>query len=138
MTMSLTALVTWVLTAGGGFAMLGIWLSRGGARHPGASRFPPTLVFGHAALATVGLVLWIAALVTGGRSVAWAAVGLALLAAVLGFGLLVRWIPVRRGEGGESAEKHFPLAVVIAHGVFAVATVVLVLLTALAAPAAGV
>jgi hypothetical protein len=138
MTMSLTALVTWVLTAGGGFVMLGIWLSRGGARRPGASRFPPTLVFGHTALAAVGLVLWIAAIVTGGRSVAWAAVMLAALAAMLGFGLLLHWIPVRRGDGGDPAESHFPLGVVIAHGVFAVATVVLVLLTALTAQAGGV
>lgn len=129
--MSLAALVAWVLTAGGGFVMLGIWLSRGGARRPGASRFPPTLVFGHAALAAVGLVLWIAALVTGGASVALAAVVLAALAAVLGVGLFARWIPARRGDDGDPAEKHFPLAVVIAHGVFAVATVVLVVLTTL-------
>ena len=135
--MAIAALVTWVLTAGGGFVMLGIWLSRGGVRRPGTSRFPPALVFGHFALAALGLILWIAALVTGSGGVAWTALALALLAAVLGFGLLARWVPVRRSADTEPAEKHFPLPVVIAHGVFAVATVVLVLLAALAVPSVG-
>ncbi|MFH7341156.1 hypothetical protein [Streptomyces sp. KHY 26] len=61
--------------------------------------------------------------------------------------MLARWIPVYRdrattqapvaatassGAGGTvPAERHFPVAVVLAHGLFAVATLVLVLLTAL-------
>jgi manganese efflux pump family protein len=137
MNMAIAALVTWVLTAGGGFVMLGMWLSRGGARRPGATRFPSALIFGHFALAAIGLILWIAALITGSQGVAWTALALALLAAVLGFGMLARWVPARRSAGDEPVEKHFPVPVVIAHGVFAVATVVLVLLAALAVPSVG-
>ncbi|MFD3498127.1 hypothetical protein [Streptomyces sp. NPDC058678] len=37
--MDIAALLTWVATALGGFYMLGIWLSRGGARG-GGSRSP--------------------------------------------------------------------------------------------------
>ena len=135
--MSFAALVTWVLTAAGGFVMLGTWLARGGARRPRSSRFPPALVFGHFAFAAVGLIVWIAVLITGSQGLAWAALVLVVLAAVLGLGLFARWVPVRRGEGHESPERHFPLPVVVGHGVFAVATVVLVLLTALVVPAGG-
>jgi hypothetical protein len=57
--MEVAALVTWVITALGGFVLLGTWLSRGGmrARDAGASRFPPGLILGHFLLAATGLVL---------------------------------------------------------------------------------
>ena len=135
--MSLAALVTWILTAAGGFVLLGTWLARGGTRRPRTSRFPPALVFGHFGVAAAGLVVWIIALLTTSRTSVWVALVLVLLAAVLGFGLLARWIPVRRSANGEPPEKHFAVPVVVAHGVFAVATVVLVLLTALGVAAGG-
>ncbi len=42
--MGIAALVTWLLTAVGGFVMLGIWIARGSRR---TSRFSPGLIFGH-------------------------------------------------------------------------------------------
>ncbi|MCW7940618.1 hypothetical protein AAW14_00755 [Streptomyces hygroscopicus] len=136
--MALAALITWLVTALGGFYMLGIWISRGGARQQqtgGASRLPVPVVFGHFALAAAGLVVWIIYLVTDKAALAWTAFGLLVPVALLGFTMLARWLPVRGAPSGagdaESAERHFPVPVVVAHGLFAVATVVIVLLTAL-------
>jgi hypothetical protein len=145
--MGIAALITWLLTAVGGFYMLSVWIAKGGPRRPSTSRFPVPLVFGHFALAVIGLVLWIIYLITDTDALAWAAFILLLPVALLGFTMLVRWIPSYRahtdmeatvpgagvgiGAGQVPAEKHFPVAVVAGHGLFAVVTVVLVLLTAL-------
>ena len=138
--MDIAALVTWLVTALGGFFMLGIWISRGGPRRQegGGSRLPAPFVFGHFLLAAAGLVVWIVYLVAGGRGLAWTAFGLLVPVALLGFAMFARWVPVYRehaaGLGGGAqapAERHFPVPVVLAHGLFAVVTVVLVLLTAL-------
>ncbi|MGW0480362.1 hypothetical protein [Nonomuraea sp. NPDC003214] len=126
--MSTTALVTWVVTALGGFFMLGRWLSR--RRGDASGRFPVPVVSGHFLLAAAGLVVWIAYLVTGATALAWAALVILVPVALLGFVLLARWIPAR---GTAAPEAAIPVAVVVAHGVFAVATLVLVLLTAVAA-----
>ncbi|MGW0177113.1 hypothetical protein ACWDUM_25085 [Rhodococcus sp. NPDC003322] len=140
--MGVAALVTWLLTAVGGFYMLATWIAKGGSRQPHGSHFPPALIFGHFALAVIGLIVWIVYLVADKDAVAWIAFVLLIPVALLGFAMLVRWIPTYRaaaGAGGvppataaqDPAEKHFPVAVVAGHGVFAVVTVVLVLLTAL-------
>ena len=135
--MDIAALVTWVLTALGGFVMLGTWISRGGHRQPSDSRFPPALIFGHFALAATGLVIWIIYVAVDSDALAWIAFVLLLPVALLGFTMFVRWLPTRRSAttpataGGDPAEAHFPLPVVIGHGLLAVVTLVLVLLTAL-------
>jgi hypothetical protein len=136
--MDIAALITWLITALGGFYMLGTWISRGGVRG-GTSHLPVPVVFGHFALAAIGLVVWIIYLVADKEVLAWTAFGLLVPVALLGFTMLARWIPTHRGRaaapagGGQSvpAERYFPVPVVAGHGVFAVATVVLVLLTAL-------
>ncbi len=79
-------------------------------------------------------MVWIVYLVTDNRALAWTAFGLLVPVALLGFTLFARWLPARRAAvGGDQAppEGHFPVPVVAAHGVLAVATVILVLLTAL-------
>jgi hypothetical protein len=146
--MHIAALITWVVTALGGFYLLGTWIQRGGIRQQqsGTSRLPAPVVFGHFALAAIGLVVWIIYVVADKSVLAWTSFGLLLPVALLGFVMLARWIPVyrdrsaagapvpspARGTGGTvPAERHFPLAVVLAHGLFAVVTLVLVLLTAL-------
>ncbi|TGB17395.1 hypothetical protein E4099_03620 [Streptomyces palmae] len=126
--------------------MLGTWIRRGGIRQQqtGTSRLPAPVVFGHFALAAIGLVVWIIYLVADKDALAWTAFGLLLPVALLGFVMLARWIPVYReratagapagargAEGAVPAERHFPVPVVLAHGLLAVATLVLVLLTAL-------
>ncbi|MCF3173797.1 hypothetical protein IPZ61_10785 [Streptomyces sioyaensis] len=140
--MDIAALITWVVTALGGFYMLGTWLSRGGAK-AGTSRLPVPVLFGHFALAAVGLVVWIGYVLTDKDVLAWTAFGLLVPVALLGFTMLARWIPVHRaraaaaaaaaaaGQQSGPAEGYFPVPVVVGHGLFAVVTVVLVLLTAL-------
>ncbi|MFF8373834.1 hypothetical protein ACF05W_34250 [Streptomyces lydicus] len=136
--MDIAALITWVITALGGFYMLGTWLARGGAK-AGNSRLPVPVIFGHFALAAVGLVVWIIYVITDKDALAWTAFGLLVPVALLGFAMLARWLPVYRarsaaaaaGQQSEPAERYFPVAVVAGHGLFAVVTVVLVLLTAL-------
>lgn len=156
--MDVAALVTWLVTAVGGFVLLGTWLARGGARTPartsvaanavrdtaGAAGLPvtaptrlrPPLVFGHALLAVAGLVVWVLYLAGGSGSLAWTAFVLLVPVALLGFTMVARWVQAgdhRRPttSGAPRPESHFPLAVVAGHGLFAVVTVVLVLLTAL-------
>jgi hypothetical protein len=146
--MAVAALVAWVVTALGGFVMLARWISNGGLRQQreGATRFPAGLVFGHFGLAAAGLLLWIAYLLLNTRTLAWLAFVALLPVALAGFVLLARWSQGRRrtavgvapgrsagGTAAAPAEQTLPVAVVVAHGVFAVATVVLVLLGALAA-----
>ncbi|MEU1461494.1 hypothetical protein ABZ467_12525 [Streptomyces sp. NPDC005727] len=144
--MDIAALITWVVTALGGFYMLGTWIQRGGLRQQrtGTSRLPAPVVLGHFALAAIGLVVWIIYLVADRTALAWTSFGLLLPVALLGFVMLARWLPVHRAGAGAQpaaagraaeatvpAERHFPVPVVLAHGLFAVATLVLVLLTAL-------
>jgi uncharacterized membrane protein len=126
--MAIAALITWLVTAVGGFVMLGIWISRGGHRPGSGSRLAPGLVFGHFALAVIGLVLWIIYLVVDSDALAWVAFVLLLPVALLGFTMLARWIPARRSG---TAESRFPVAVVAGHGLFAATTLVLALLAAL-------
>jgi hypothetical protein len=142
--MGIAALITWVITALGGSILLWTWLSRGGLRdrQAGTSRFPPALILGHFLLAAVGLVLWIVYLVTDSGAVAWVAFAGLLVVAVLGFTMLAVWlqgrrVPVAADPGGtaptRAPEQHFPVVVVVLHGLLAATTLVLVLLTALSA-----
>jgi hypothetical protein len=141
--MDIAALVTWVLTAIGGFAMLGMWISRGGHRASSRSRLAPGLIFGHLGLAAAGLVLWIIYVLADAAVIGWIALVLLVPVAVLGFTMLARWIPTYRtaraaapagvGRATEAAgeappERAFPVPVVGAHGVLAVVTVLLALL----------
>jgi manganese efflux pump family protein len=136
--MEIAALVTWIVAALGGFALLGMWLRGGGSSGTAgaASRFRPPLIFGHFLLAAIGLVLWIIYLVNDSDGLAWTATVVILVVAVLGFTMFGRWVAgggLRRGAEADAAppEQHFPVALVIGHGLFAATTVVLVLLTVL-------
>lgn len=130
--MSIAALIAWIVTAGGGFVLLGTWLARGGTRD---SRLPSPVVFGHFAVAAAGLVLWIVYLVADTAMLAWIAFALLIVVALLGFAMFARWLPTYRARAtatGGPAERSFPVVVVGAHGLVAVVTVVLVLLAAVA------
>ncbi|MCW2900750.1 MAG: hypothetical protein JWO67_3015 [Streptosporangiaceae bacterium] len=150
--MSIAALITWLITALGGFYLLGTWLARGGVRQQQTktTRFPAPVILGHFLLAAAGLVVWIIYVAADTKALAWAAFIILLPVALLGFTMLARWIPLYRAgtpahtvravgsttattaqEPAVPAERSFPLPVVIGHGLFAVLTLVLVLLTAL-------
>jgi len=141
--MAIAALIAWIVTAAGGFYLLATWIRKGGHRRAAgaSSNFPPALIFGHFALAAIGLIVWIVFVVTATKAFAWTSFGLLVVIALLGFAMLIRWLPAYRarvGAGGKvtealvggPAERHFPVAVVAGHGVLAVTTVVLVLLAA--------
>jgi hypothetical protein len=140
--MEVAALIAWVITALGGFILLGTWISRGGTRQrdAGASRFPPGLIFGHFLLAATGLVLWIVYLAADSAALAWVCFAILVVVALLGFTMAARWLQDRRAPvaaGGQASarppEQHFPVPVVVLHGLLAATTLVLVLLAALGA-----
>jgi hypothetical protein len=125
-----------------------------------ASRLPIPVILAHVGLAVTGLVVWVAYLLLDRPVLAWTAVGILVGIALLGLAMFARWIPVYRmadddvrvpvgatvgatagaTAGGPlagrsprelPAEGSFPLLIVLAHGAFAVSTVVLVVLSAL-------
>lgn len=131
--MEIAALVTWIVAALGGFGMLGMWL-RGGGGGSG-TRLRPPLIFGHGLLAAAGLVIWIIYLANDAEGLAWTAFVIIAVVAVLGFTMFARWLAgggLGRDTGADAPpEQHFPIALVFGHGLFAAATLVLVLLAAL-------
>ena len=145
--MSIAALVTWLITAGFGFFMLIRWATRGGLRKvDGAgTHLPPVRVFTHFGLAAAGLIVWIIYLITGNTTLAWIAAADLVLVAIIGAVMARQWAKdgraamaaatagaVRSDAGGvDLAEQHIPRPPVALHGLFAVSTLVLVLLTAL-------
>ena len=138
--MKWAALVAWVLTAGGGFVLLTIWLARGGMRQgrEGGGRIKPPLILSHFLLAATGLVIWIVYLVDDKKAIAWIAFAILAVVALLGWTMFAIWWRRRQARGAVAeavspdtpAEQRFPVPIVALHGVLAVTTVVLVFLTA--------
>jgi hypothetical protein len=139
--MKWAALVTWLLTAGGGFVLLSIWLARGGMQQQreAGNRIRPPLIISHFLLAAAGLVLWIVYVAVDKDALAWIAFAGLVVVALLGFTMFAIWLRRRRAAGAAAdtrsadvpAEQHFPIAVVGLHGLLAATTLVLVLLTAI-------
>jgi hypothetical protein len=139
--MKWAALILWLLTAGGGFIMLGLWLRHGGMRQTRetGTRIRPPLIFSHFLLAATGLVLWIIYLANGSDALKWIAFALLLVVALLGFTMLAIWMSRRQAArtttasasetGRLPAEQHFPISIVTLHGIAAATTLVLVFLT---------
>jgi hypothetical protein len=137
--MKWAALAAWVATAGLGLVLFVIWFVRGGVAQQGRAgrgRIRPQVLSPHAGLAVVGLAIWIAYVATDRSGLAWAALGVLALVALLGATMLTTWLGQRREtaatrtDGQRPAESHFPSLVVAGHGLLAVATVVLVTLAA--------
>jgi hypothetical protein len=144
--MRFIALLVWFITALWGLYMLAVWLIENDAtrQEHTASRLPLPVILSHVTLAVSGLVVWVLYLLIDRSELAWAAVGILVAIATLGFAMFARWIPVYRtpiAAGGPQdgmlpvqeipAEGNFPLVIVVAHGAFAVSTLILVVLTAL-------
>jgi hypothetical protein len=135
--MEWAALITWVATAGFGFSLLLIWVARGGMTQRAGIR--PFLILSHFLLAATGLVIWIAYLATDNDALAWIAFVILAVVALLGWTMFAIWYQRRKSRGAVAeaidpatpAEQHFPVPVIAVHGVLAVTTVLLVLLTAL-------
>lgn len=135
--MEWAALISWIVTAAGGFVLLAIWFGRGGMQQREGARIRPALILSHFGLAAIGLVLWIVYVINDSETLAWIAFAMLLVVAVLGGTMFAIWWRRRQlgagavAEGAEPAEQHFPVPVVALHGLLAVTTIVLVLLSAL-------
>lgn len=127
------ALVAWILAAAAGWYLLAVWLANGGLRQQATkvTRFPSAVVLAHPLFAVFGLIVWILYIATQRQAYAWSAFGTLVVAAMLGFLMLTRWLVGRGGRHARGAEQAFPAVAVLVHGLVAVATFVLVLLTAL-------
>jgi hypothetical protein len=128
--MDWAALITWVLTAAGGFVLLVIWLKNGGMNQQEGGRIRSARILTHFALAAIGLVLWIVFVASGSSALAWTAFALLLVVALIGFSMLALWLAQRSRREVAAAEQRFPVAVVGLHGVLAATTLVLVFLAA--------
>lgn len=135
--MEWAALIAWIVTAGGGFYLLTIWLSRGGMRQQREAglRIRPPLILGHFLIAATGLVLWIIYVASDSDTLAWVAFALLVVVALLGWTMFAIWYQRRqrgpaREAAGVPAEQNFPVPVVALHGLLAVTTVLLVFLAA--------
>lgn len=95
-------------------------------------------------LAATGLVVWIIYIATDSDALAWVALVLLAVVALLGFTMFAIWYQRRQrgpaaatgvtGSPGSSdtpPEQHFPVPIVGLHGLLAVTTVALVFLTAI-------
>jgi hypothetical protein len=135
--MEWAALISWVVTAGGGFVLLAIWLRHGGMSQRAPGEIRPFLILGHFALAATGLVLWIAYVATDSDALAWIAFALLVAVALLGWTMFAIWYQRRNAQPADApapavpAEQRFPVPIVALHGVLAVTTVVLVFLAAI-------
>jgi hypothetical protein len=158
--MSLFTLLAWITTASLGLYLLAIWLIEYDKdfQADAATRLPPPVLAAHVLLGGGGLIIWAYYLFYDDDDLAWISAGTVLAGASLGVFMANRWLKVYRakrqllqaermtnawGRGGVAVldrppparvgppERNFPLPVVIAHGAFAIATIALVLLTAL-------
>jgi hypothetical protein len=143
--MALMALLMWFIAALGGMFLLAVWLIEYDAefQSAAATRLPIPVLAAHVVLALTGLIIWGLYIFDNSWRLADIAIGILLAVAGLGATMAVRWIAVYRAHpvraGPETAaiqvtipaERNFPVPVVIGHGIFAVTTLVLVLLTAL-------
>lgn len=128
--MDVAALITWVLTAGGGFVLLVLWLKNGGMSQRASGRIRPAVILTHFALAATGLVLWIVYVANDSSTLAWIAFVLLLVVALIGFAMLGIWLSQRNRRDNAPAEQRFPVPIVGLHGLLAATTLVLVFLSA--------
>jgi manganese efflux pump family protein len=128
--MEQAALLAWVATALGGSALFLQWLRHRGLKQREGIRAPR--LFSHAGLAVLGLAFWIGFIVSDERALAWVAVALLIVVAVLGVTMFAIWL---RGHNERQhtvvpAETSFPIPIVFGHGVLALTTLVLAVLAA--------
>ncbi|HEV3381028.1 MAG TPA: hypothetical protein VG142_08620 [Trebonia sp.] len=104
--MRAATLISWLVTASLGAFMLRTWLARGGLGRERAKTggLPPQLIFGHAATALTGLLVWVAFVASGARPFAWAAVALLMVAVGLGLCTVTLWTPYPARKPGERRE----------------------------------
>jgi hypothetical protein len=139
--MGTVALFTWMGTVLAGLVLFVIWLMEYDRdfQTTAATRLPVPVISAHALLGVGGLFVWGFYLVTDEDRLAWATVAGLGIVAVLGLVMATRWLHVYRAYAAPAPsptrltavppERHFPVSVIVIHGICAVATLVLVLYT---------
>ena len=128
------ALLAWLATAGSGGLILIRWWRAGGRparpRGPADTAAPSAVILGHVGLGLLGLAVWALFMITGWTAFAWISVGVLAPVAGLGMTVLISGLP-RPSSARRSGRQ--PVAAIAAHGLFVLATLLLVLLAAIGA-----
>jgi len=135
------ALIAWLATAAsGGWILIRWWRAGGRPTRPRGranTAAPPAVILGHVGLGLLGLALWTLLLITGWAAFAWISVGLLAPVAGLGMSVLISGLPSPRPPAPASLSPRRsgrqPVAVIATHGLFVLATLLLVLLAAIGA-----
>jgi hypothetical protein len=137
------ALLAWLATAASGGFVLARWLLAGGSplrRTPTAA--PPAVILGHVGAGALGLVLWVSFMLSGWVPLAWTALAVLAPVAGLGMGVLLLGLPGpprprtgTRAVGARAAGRRarIPVLAIAAHGMFALTTLLLVLMATIGA-----
>jgi len=133
--MDTAALFTWMATVAFGLILLVIWLMEYDRdfQSTAATRLPGPVISTHALLGVGGLVLWGFYLATDSNPLAWSSVADLGVVATLGSVMAARWVGVYRSYAAPGSmpanvvavppERHFPRPVILIHGLFATATI---------------
>lgn len=136
--MNVIALFAWMTTVLLGLVLLIVWLMEYDRdfQSVAATRLPPPVISAHALLGIGGLTVWGFYMATDDDPLAWTSVADLSVVAVLGLVMAARWVGVYRTYAAPGTmpssviavppERHFPRPVILIHGVFALATIVLV------------
>jgi hypothetical protein len=141
--MSIAALFTWMATVLVGLVLLIVWLMEYDRefQSAAATRLPVPVISAHALLGIGGLLVWGFYLVGDDEQLAWGTVADLGVVVLLGLIMAARWIGVYRAYGPPDSspsrmirvppERHFPRSVVAIHGILALSTLALVVLSVL-------
>ena len=141
--MSTAALFAWMATILVGLVLLIVWLMEYDRDYQSAAatRLPVPVISTHALLGIGGLGVWGLYLITDEEQLAWGTIADLGVVVLLGLLMAARWIGVYRAYAAPGLspsmvitvppERHFPRSVVAIHGILAVSTLVLVVLSVL-------
>jgi hypothetical protein len=140
--MSIAALVAWMTTVLVGLVLLIVWLMEYDRefQSSAATRLPIPVISAHALLGIGGLLLWGFYLIGDEDRLAWGTLADLGVVVLLGLIMAARWVGVYRAYAAPDSsrslvrvppERHFPRSVVAVHGILALCTVVLVVVTVL-------
>ena len=139
--MSIAALFAWGATVLAGLALIVIWLMEYDreSQRTAATRLPAPVISAHALLGVGGLLAWGLYLTGDNERLGWATVADLGVVVVLGLTMAGRWLGVVRAYAAPNSsptrvitvppERYFPGPLVVIHGLLAVATVALVVLS---------
>jgi hypothetical protein len=142
------ALLAWLAAAASGGWVLVRWLLAGGSPlRRTMTAAPPAVILGHVGTAVLGLVLWVSFLLSGWVALAWTALAILAPVAGLGMGVLLLGLPgparppiraraIRAraiGARVPGRRARIPVLAIVAHGMFAVTALLLVLMATIGA-----